>query len=111
MTAAVSFLERSSSQGDSRPESIASGGSSEDVEEAVERAKMSCRKMSLFSIYAKIFRLMLARWDETLDPNEDKHLKELDDLVLPSNEEWRRQVYYRLVDLQREIDAEGDVIE
>ncbi|KAK0180586.1 hypothetical protein PV327_002953 [Microctonus hyperodae] len=55
---------------------------------------------------------MLANWRESIDHAEEKELsKELDELVLPSNEEWRHHVYYRLVDLQREIDSgvvEGD---
>lgn len=111
MTATVSFLEESFTQ-DSKRASFTSGDS-EGRESPVplgEKKEMS-RKMSLFTIYAKIFRVMLARWVQTADPHEESHLRELDELVLPSNEEWRRQVYYRLVDLQREIDAEGDAIE
>ncbi|XP_046414680.1 LOW QUALITY PROTEIN: uncharacterized protein LOC124176889 [Neodiprion fabricii] len=113
MTGTVSFLEKSSSR-DSRLEDIASVDKEERkspfMRELGERKEAS-RKVSLFTIYAKIFRVMLARWVQNTDPNEEKHVRELEELVLPSNEEWRRQVYYRLVDLQREIDAEGEAVE
>lgn len=73
------------------------------------------RRSSLFSLYAKIFRLLLGKWEKpgtgaggggNLDENseEDEYSKELDGLVLPSNEDWRLRVYYRLVELQREND-------
>ncbi|XP_011299529.1 uncharacterized protein [Fopius arisanus] len=49
---------------------------------------------------------MLSRWKEKAESTEEEDReKELEALVLPSNEEWRYQVYYRLVDLQREIDS------
>ncbi|XP_046733830.1 uncharacterized protein LOC124404057 [Diprion similis] len=114
MTGTVSFLEKSSRQ-DSQLESFASVDSEERKSPVMQgvngERKEASRKVSLFAIYAKIFRVMLARWVQTTDPNEEKYIRELEELVLPSNEEWRRQVYYRLVDLQREIDAEGDAAE
>ena len=62
-------------------------------------------RTNLFTLYARVFRIMLAKWKETLEhAQEAEKLRDLDDLILPSNEEWRHQVYYRLVDLQREID-------
>lgn len=71
----------------------------------------SLRRSSLFSLYAKIFRILLCKWDGTtpsqLDEGSelDEYTRELESLVLPSNEEWRLRVYYRLVELQRESDA------
>ncbi|XP_024946504.1 uncharacterized protein LOC107273416 isoform X2 [Cephus cinctus] len=66
------------------------------------------RKASLFTIYAKVFRVMISALIQPVhDPEEEEFNKELDELILPSNDEWRHQVYYRLVDLQREIDAEA----
>lgn len=63
---------------------------------------------NIFCIYSKVFKIMLANWRESIDHAEEKELsKGLDELVLPSNEEWRHHVYYRLVDLQREIDSRG----
>lgn len=63
-------------------------------------------RTNLFGVYAKVFKVMLSSWKETVEfTEEEDREKELEALVLPSNEEWRYQVYYRLVDLQREIDA------
>lgn len=63
-------------------------------------------RTNLFTLYARVFQVMLAKWKERLrQAHEDEKAKELDDLILPSNEEWRYRVYYRLVDMQREIDS------
>ena len=71
------------------------------------------RRSSLFSLYAKIFRLLLSKWDKpggcfNETSEEDEYSSELDQLVLPSNEEWRLRVYYRLVELQRENDLHSE---
>ncbi|XP_032670129.1 uncharacterized protein LOC116843655 isoform X2 [Odontomachus brunneus] len=67
------------------------------------------RKSSLFTLYAKIFRLLLATQLPTLSLlNDEGRNKELEDLILPSNEEWRHRVYHSLVELQREKDAETE---
>lgn len=65
------------------------------------------RKTSIFTLYAKIFRLLLT----TQTPNfsllsDEQRNKELEKLILPSNEEWRHRAYHSLVELQREKDAE-----
>ena len=62
-------------------------------------------KVNLFAVYARIFRLMLATSNESKASEEDEYAKELENLVLPSNEEWRLKVYYGLVDQQRKLDA------
>ncbi|XP_026299628.1 uncharacterized protein LOC413907 isoform X3 [Apis mellifera] len=57
----------------------------------------------MFEECAKIFRILLANWrrnNSQLHDNEN-----LEDLILPSNEDWRYRVYYQLVELQRESDA------
>ena len=63
----------------------------------------SLRKTSIFTVYARVFRVMLSKW---IRPNffDEEHRKELEELILPSNEEWRQHVYYRLVELQRQVD-------
>lgn len=67
------------------------------------------RKTSIFALYAKIFRLLLT----THIPNfhllsDEQRDRELEKLILPSNEEWRHRVYQSLVELQREKDAETE---
>lgn len=57
----------------------------------------------MFEECAKIFRILLVNWrrnNSQLHDNEN-----LEDLILPSNEDWRYRVYYQLVELQRESDA------
>lgn len=62
-------------------------------------------RTNIFGVYSKVFKVMLAQWKESIEHAEDEERsKELDELVLPSNEDWRHQVYLRLVDLQREMD-------
>jgi len=65
------------------------------------------RKTSIFTLYAKIFRLLLTTQTPnfSLLSNEVRN-KELEKLTLPSNEEWRHRAYHSLVELQREKDAE-----
>lgn len=76
----------------------------EDVEIEVD-----VRKTSLFTLYAKIFRLLLTTQLPSLGLlSEEKRNEELEDLILPSNEEWRHRVYHSLVELQREKDAETE---
>lgn len=68
----------------------------------------SLRRSNLFFLYAKVFRLLLAKTTKTneisLLEEEKEYDIELDRLVLPSNKDWRLKVYYRLVELQRESD-------
>lgn len=77
-----------------------------------KRSSNCLRRSSLFTLYAKIFRLLLTKWDnhgvdeEKID-SEDEYFKALDTLVLPSNEDWRLRVYYTLVELQREVGRES----
>jgi len=67
------------------------------------------RKVNIFALYAKIFRLLLAVQIPNLSLLSDElRDKELEKLILPSNEEWRHWVYHRLVELQREKDAETE---
>lgn len=69
-----------------------------------EDAAVYCRS-NLFTLYSGVFRVMLAKWKKTMEhAQEAERARQLDSLILPSNQEWRYQVYYRLVDLQREID-------
>ena len=72
------------------------------------RSNRNLRRSSLFTLYAKIFRLLLSKWESGVVQEDtdsvDEYNKELEDLVLPSNEEWRLRVYYSLVQLQREND-------
>nr|XP_012140185.1 PREDICTED: uncharacterized protein LOC100880076 isoform X2 [Megachile rotundata] len=56
--------------------------------------------------YSEIFRNLLARWIERCEGVCYKNDRNTEDLILPSNEDWRRKVYYQLVELQRERDAE-----
>lgn len=79
-----------------------------------KRSSNCLRRSSLFTLYAKIFRLLLTKWDKTgLDEEEkndaeNEYLRALETLVLPSNEEWRLRVYYTLVELQRELGRDSD---
>ncbi|XP_034952478.1 uncharacterized protein [Chelonus insularis] len=83
-----------------------SSNKKENVEE--NDSTFTPRKISLFGAYSKVFKVMLASWKDSVEhADEELRSKELDELILPSNEEWRHQVYYRLVDLQREFDAEA----
>ncbi|EGI67267.1 hypothetical protein G5I_04149 [Acromyrmex echinatior] len=64
-------------------------------------------KTSIFALYAKIFRLLLTAQIPNFSLlSEDLRNKELEKLILPSDEEWRHRVYHSLVELQREKDAE-----
>ncbi|XP_072743285.1 uncharacterized protein [Anoplolepis gracilipes] len=83
------------------------GKSSDNVEINVDIE--IARKTSIFTLYAKIFRLLLT----TQIPNfnllsDEQRDRELEKLILPSNEEWRHRVYHSLVELQREKDAETE---
>ena len=66
--------------------------------------KISSRKSGIFAVYAKAFRALLSKWIINSNLIEEQHREELEELILPSNEEWRQQVYYRLVELQRQVD-------
>lgn len=60
----------------------------------------------MFEECAKIFRILLANWRRNNSQLHDNELNEnLEDLILPSNEDWRYRVYYQLVELQRESGA------
>lgn len=60
----------------------------------------------MFEECAKIFHILLANWRRKNSQFHDNELNEnLEDLILPSNEDWRYRVYYQLVELQRESDA------
>ncbi|XP_076623668.1 uncharacterized protein LOC143343051 [Colletes latitarsis] len=74
---------------------------------SMTRGNVRFRNRRTFIEYAKILRIVLARWISICSQLRDEKLnEEADDLILPSNEEWRHRVYYRLVELQRECDAE-----
>lgn len=80
----------------------------EDKKNIVSR-KRNWRKSSIFTIYARVFRVVLSKFIKTTDfIDEEEHRRELDELILPSNEEWRHQVYYQLVDLQRLMDRNSE---
>ncbi|RLU18140.1 hypothetical protein DMN91_010383 [Ooceraea biroi] len=67
------------------------------------------RKPSIFTLYAKIFRLLLAVQTPNFSLLSDElRDRELEKLILPSNEEWRQRVYQWLVEFQREKDAETE---
>ncbi|XP_070158771.1 uncharacterized protein [Polyergus mexicanus] len=91
---------------DPSDQSSESGQSSDDVKINVE---IDARKTSIFTLYAKIFRLLLTTQISNfgLLSNELRD-RELEKLILPSNEEWRHRVYHSLVELQREKDAETE---
>lgn len=60
-----------------------------------------------FTGYAKILRMILARYTLICEQvRDEKRDDQLADLVLPSSEDWRHRVYYRLVELQRECNGE-----
>ncbi|KZC04711.1 Pyruvate dehydrogenase E1 component subunit alpha-2, mitochondrial, partial [Dufourea novaeangliae] len=60
-----------------------------------------------FGEYAAILRTVLERWISVRGQlREEKLNEEAEELILPSNEDWRQRVYYRLVELQRECDAQ-----
>ncbi|XP_012059737.1 PREDICTED: uncharacterized protein LOC105622940 [Atta cephalotes] len=64
-------------------------------------------KTNIFTLYAKIFRLLLTAQIPNFSLlSEELRNKELEKLILPSDEEWRHRVYHSLVELQREKDAE-----
>jgi len=82
-----------------------SGKSSLDGVEIV--ADTETRKTSIFTLYAKIFRLLLTAQIPNFSLLSDElRNRELEKLILPSDEEWRHRVYHSLVELQREKDAE-----
>ncbi|KAF3420598.1 LOW QUALITY PROTEIN: hypothetical protein E2986_03106 [Frieseomelitta varia] len=70
------------------------------------KPSVSARKRSTFEDYAKIFRALLASWRENYNRLcNDEFCENFEDLTLPSNEDWRYRIYYRLVQLQREYDV------
>ncbi|KAK9296294.1 hypothetical protein QLX08_009630 [Tetragonisca angustula] len=70
------------------------------------KPSVSARKKSTFEDYAKIFRALLASWRENYNRLcNDELCENVEDLTLPSNEDWRYRIYYRLVQLQREYDV------
>lgn len=70
---------------------------------------INVRKTSIFILYAKIFRFLFTARPSNLSLlGDEERDRELEELILPSNEEWRQQVYHRLVELQREKDAESE---
>ncbi|XP_043461228.1 uncharacterized protein LOC122497899 isoform X3 [Leptopilina heterotoma] len=80
----------------------------EDKKSIILRKK-NWRKSSIFTIYARVFRVVLSKFIKPPDfIDEEEHRRELDELILPSNEEWRHQVYYQLVDLQRLMDRNSE---
>lgn len=92
--------------GDPSNSSAESERSSDDVEIKVT---VDARKTSIFTLYAKIFRLLLTTQIPNLGLLSDEERdRELEKLILPSNEEWRHRVYHSLVELQREKDAETE---
>ncbi|XP_078040673.1 LOW QUALITY PROTEIN: uncharacterized protein LOC144471941 [Augochlora pura] len=57
--------------------------------------------------YVKILQLAFKRWTSIRGQLRDEKLnKEAEELILPSNEDWRQRVYYGLVELQRACDKE-----
>ncbi|XP_029178792.1 uncharacterized protein LOC114946465 [Nylanderia fulva] len=73
------------------------------------KVTVDAHKTSIFTLYAKIFRLLLSTQTPNLSLLSDEERdKELEKLILPSNEEWRHRVYHSLVELQREKDAETE---
>ncbi|KAL0116807.1 hypothetical protein PUN28_010019 [Cardiocondyla obscurior] len=94
----------STSENSSSSNPDASTTVSNDVEIAVHS---ETRKTSIFTLYAKIFRLLLtARIPNFSLLSDDLRNREVENLILPSDEEWRHRVYHSLVELQRERDAE-----
>lgn len=65
------------------------------------------RKTNIFTLYAKIFRLLLTAQIPNFSLLSDElRNRELEKLILPSDEDWRHRVYHSLVELQRDRDAE-----
>nr|XP_033331040.1 putative methyltransferase NSUN7 isoform X1 [Megalopta genalis] len=57
--------------------------------------------------YVKILQLAFKRWTSIRGQLRDEKLnEEAEELILPSNEDWRQRVYYGLVELQRACDKE-----
>ncbi|XP_017753318.1 PREDICTED: uncharacterized protein LOC108545959 [Eufriesea mexicana] len=57
--------------------------------------------------YAKICRILLTSWRQNCNQHcKDERNESVQDLILPSNEDWRYRVYYRLVELQRVCDID-----
>lgn len=80
----------------------------DDIDVHIDGRKNS----SIFALYAKIFRLLLAAQVANFSVLSDElRDEELEKLILPSNEEWRQKVYHWLVQLQREKDAETELKE
>lgn len=75
----------------------------------LESEVIDAHRTSIFVLYAKIFRLLLTTQISSLAllSNEQRN-GELEELVLPSNEEWRHRTYHSLVELQRQKDAETE---
>ncbi|KAI4488310.1 hypothetical protein M0804_005158 [Polistes exclamans] len=70
-------------------------------------SNIESNKSNIFDVYTTIFRLIIVHWiPRVCLLEEEQKEKELDDLILPSNTQWRHQVYYKLVELQRERDVE-----
>lgn len=99
---------RTMSTGDSAESPSASPSPVKSVESLDEiEIDSGPRKANIFALYAKIFRLLLT----TQIPNfslltDELRNRELEKLILPSDEDWRHRVYHSLVELQREKDAE-----
>lgn len=92
--------------------SAAAGAGAESLDSVEIAADSECigteaRKTSIFTLYAKIFRLLLTAQIPNFSLLSDElRNRELEKLILPSDEEWRHRVYHSLVELQREKDAE-----
>lgn len=57
--------------------------------------------------YGKICGILLTSWRENWKKRcGDEGKESVEDLILPSNEDWRYRVYYRLVELQRVCDTD-----
>ncbi|XP_014616005.1 PREDICTED: uncharacterized protein LOC106793519 [Polistes canadensis] len=70
-------------------------------------SNIESNKSNIFDVYTTIFRLIIVHWiPRVCLLEEEQKEKELDNLILPSNTQWRHQVYYKLVELQRERDVE-----
>ncbi|XP_076649535.1 uncharacterized protein LOC143357149 [Halictus rubicundus] len=60
-----------------------------------------------FSEYANTLRIVFKRWTSIRGQlRVEKLYEEAEELILPSNEDWRQRVYYGLVELQRACDKE-----
>lgn len=88
----------------SDPSEVLSDKSFDDVEIVVNS---EARRTSIFTLYAKIFRLLLTAQIPNFSLLSDQlRNRELEKLILPSDEGWRHRVYHSLVELQRERDAQ-----